>query len=45
MKKRFLISEKQLKFIVDNFEQLNEQDERPETEVNKYCKYFKYSNT
>ena len=39
--KRFLITEKQLKFIVDNFDVLNEQEERPETEVNKYCKYFK----
>ena len=39
--KKFLISEKQLKYIVDNFDLLNEQEEKPETEVNKYCKYFK----
>ena len=39
--KKFLITEKQLKFIIDNFDLLNEQVEKPETEVNKYCKYFK----
>ena len=43
--KRFLITEKQLKYIVDNFDQLNEQENvKPETEVNKYCKYFKDKN-